>query len=351
MSSELLERLDGARAFHPRARFHELTLDYVPFDDLTATDGFDSQIDRALRTEAGCITVIGPSGAGKSAAIAATVTRLESEFPCLRIPVAAVGDVAGTPVAFGQHILRETVRQAGALFAAHQREALEAAAVERETKRGATRGLGAKLKAGIPGLSLDVAGDLKDSALDQETLANATDVLEGLHRLVGIFESRGGPPILIFEDTDAWLGTPEGQDTAQVANEFFGGTLGVLVREVEIRSIIATHSHYVELDGYQAIRGRLLAEVEIPPLLDAKAAIAAILQRRMTVSEIDGSVADVFPEDAIARLVAEYDHSNRSIRHVLQVCDTALGQSAPSYPDQLTEDHLRGASVGLTGHS
>lgn len=48
--------------------------------------------------------------------------------------------------------------------------------------------------------------------------------------------------------------------------------------------------------------------------------------------------------------MAEYDHSDRSIRHV-QVCDTALKHAAPTYPDHLTEDHLRGASVALTGHA
>jgi hypothetical protein len=37
-----------------------------------------------------------------------------------------------------------------------------------------------------------------------------------------------------------------------------------------------------------------------------------------------------------------------SIRHVLNVCDTALEPTAPTYPDRLTEDHLRGASVALS---
>jgi Cdc6-like AAA superfamily ATPase len=72
---------------------------------------------------------------------------------------------------------------------------------------------------------------------------------------------------------------------------------------------------------------------------------------RIDVSDVDAPVSDVFTDDALTRLVAEYDHSDRSIRHVLQVCDTALEQAAPTYPDHLTEDHLRGASVALTGHA
>jgi Cdc6-like AAA superfamily ATPase len=350
MSVEQLAGLDAERAFFPRGRFHELYLDYVPFDDLTDSHTVDSRIDRALRAEAGCITVIGPSGAGKSAAIAAAVERLRGDFPCLRVPVAAIGEVAGNPVAFGQHVLRAAVQQAAELLAAHQRQDLQAAAADRTTTRRAPRGIAARLRAAIPGFSVELAGDLKESALEQEQFANASDVIKALNRLVGIFEGRGGPPILIFEDTDAWLGAPNGLRTSSAANQFFSQSLGVLIRDVEIRSIIATHTRYAELDGYHAIRARLLTEVVIPPLSDPRAAISAILQRRIDVSQVDASVSDAFTEDALTRLVAEYDHSDRSIRHLLQVCDTALEQTAPTYPDRLTEDHLRGASVALTGH-
>jgi hypothetical protein len=97
------------------------------------------------------------------------------------------------------------------------------------------QGVTTRLRAALPGLSVELAGDLKDSAIDQQQLANATDVINGLNRLVGIFESRGGPPILIFEDTDAWLGTPDGHQTAAAANQFFSQSLGVLARDVEIR--------------------------------------------------------------------------------------------------------------------
>jgi hypothetical protein len=284
MSAEQLARLDAERAFFPRGRFQELPVDYVPFDLLTRSSTVDGRIDRALRAEAGCVTVVGPSGAGKSAAIAAAVERVKDSFPCVRIPVAAIGDIAGKPVALVQHILRETVQQAGALFAEHQREGLQAAAADRSTTRQDKSGVHARFRAAIPGASIEVAGDLKDSAIDREQLANATDVIDGLNRLVGIFEARGGPPILIFEDTDAWLATPDGQQTADSADQFFSQSLAVLARDVEIRSVIATHSRYVELDGYRAIRERLLTEVEIPVLSDPRAAIGTILEKRIVVS-------------------------------------------------------------------
>ena len=55
MSAEILRRLDEERAFWPRGRFHELALDYVPWDELTGAETVDGRIDRALRSETGCV--------------------------------------------------------------------------------------------------------------------------------------------------------------------------------------------------------------------------------------------------------------------------------------------------------
>lgn len=173
--------------------------------------------------------------------------------------------------------------------------------------------------------------------------------MQGLDRLVSVFTARGREPVLIFEDTDAWLLRTDGGHTADAANRFFADSLGVLVRDVDIRIVIATHPGYIKLDGYRSIRERLLTEVEIPSLDKPKDAITRILQKRIDVTGISAAVAEVFTDQGLARLVAEYDHSRHSIRHVLNVCDTALEQTAPTYPDGLTEDHLRGASVALNG--
>lgn len=202
---------------------------------------------------------------------------------------------------------------------------------------------------GVPGLSIDLAGDLKDSGLDREDLVNATGVVQGLDRLVSIFTARDREPVLIFEDTDAWLALTDGEQTTEAANRFFADSLGVLVRDVDIRIVIATHSGYVKLDGYRSIRPRLLTEVEIPSLAKPRDAIVRILQKRIDVTDVEAVVADVFTDDGLGRLVAEYDHGHHSIRHVLNVCDTALEQAAPTYPDRLSGDHLRGASVALSG--
>ena len=293
--------------------------------------------------------MIGPSGSGKSAVIAAAAQRLSDAFTCLRIPVAAVGDVAGSPVALGQHILREAVQQAELALAAHQKRSLIEAAADKLTRRQPSQGVGGRLRVGIPGLPAEIAGDLKQSGLDHEQLVNATGVVQGLDRLVSVFTARGREPVLIFEDTDAWLSRTDGGETAEAANRFFADSLGVLVRDVDIRIVIATHTGYIKLDGYRSIRERLLTEVEIPPLDQPKNAITRILQKRIDVTAVSAAVAEVFTDEGLGRLVAEYDHSHHSIRHVLNVCDTALEQTAPTYPDRLTEDHLRGASVALSG--
>jgi hypothetical protein len=106
--------------------------------------------------------------------------------------------------------------------------------------------------------------------------------VQGLDRLVSVFTARGREPVLIFEDTDAWLLRTDGGHTADAANRFFADSLGVLVRDVDIRIVIATHPGYIKLDGYRSIRERLLTEVEIPSLDKPKDAITRILQNALT---------------------------------------------------------------------
>ena len=288
----------------------------MPWDDLTGAETVDGRIDRALRSETGCVPVIGPSGSGKSAVIAAAAQRVSDAFTCLRIPVAAVGDVAGSPIALGQHILREAVQQAEVALAANQSRSLIEAAADRLTRRHPSQGVGGRLRVGIPGLSAQIAGDLKQSGLDHEQLVNATGVVQGLDRLVSVFTARGREPVLIFEDTDAWLSRADGGETAEAANRFFADSLGVLVRDVDIRIVIATHTGYIKLDGYRSIRERLLSEVEIPTLDKPKDAITRILQKRIDVTAVSAAVADAFTDEGLGRSVAEYDHSHHSIRQM-----------------------------------
>ena len=182
LSAEILQRLDEERAFWPRGRFHELAFDYVPWDELTGSEAVDGRIDRALRAETGCVPSDRAVGVGKSAVIAAAAQRLSDTFTCLRIPVAAVGDVAGSPVALGQHILREAVQQAELALADHQKRSLIESAADKLTRRDGHKASAGSF-VGIPGLSTELAGDLKQSGLDREELVNATGVVQGLDAL------------------------------------------------------------------------------------------------------------------------------------------------------------------------
>src|SRR4051812_38930981 len=112
MSVELLAALDAERAFAPRGRFHELNIDYVAFDELTGEPTADDRLRKAIGVEPAINAVIGPSGAGKSALIRAVTGSLVERHPGLRIPVATVGAAAGDPVAIGQHIIAEVLKQA-----------------------------------------------------------------------------------------------------------------------------------------------------------------------------------------------------------------------------------------------
>lgn len=343
MSAQLLEALDRERAFAPRGRFHELSIDYVTFDELTGDRTADDRLRRAIEVEPAINAVVGPSGVGKSALIRAVTETLTEERPGIRIPVAPIGQAAADPVAVGRHVIGEVLAQAD--LARHQREALHRAIAQRVTRRTGTRKGAVGLLGGIPQLvGIQIGGEISSAGLDLDTMGSPADIASGLDRIVQIFAAQELEPILIFEDTDAWLQDPSGP-IDDAASDFFGKSLGTLARDVDINVVIATHPRYTDLSGYRALKGRVLTEIHVPELPRPQEAIATILQKHIDVSEADGQVSDVLTDEALGRLEAEYDHSDRSLRHVLQVCDFALEQAGPIYPDALEAAHVRGAAA------
>jgi hypothetical protein len=66
------------------------------------------------------------------------------------------------------------------------------------------------------------------------------------------------------------------------------------------------------------------------------------------VGEHLGALLD---DSALVRLEAEYDHRDRSIRHVLRVLDVAVKNAADEspVPERLTHVHIRQAARQLGG--
>lgn len=347
MKDGVLERLYATQAFLPRRRYEELPEDHVPFDELNCDTETERKLSRLVGADDGLIFVVGPSGSGKSSLIASTTNALATDrFAPVRVRVAALDEEVSDPLKMTLHIMREVRAHAqGRQLTKDQRARIEKAVAAQRTRRGGPNRLAAGLKLQpLPGLTAELHGELANSALDVEYGANMTDAAEGMAQLRGMFEYHGRVPVLIMEDTDAWLRGP-GAGDADVADAFFSRNLARIAREFEITLIVAAHDTYVGTAGYERAREVMAGEVVVPALCSPQEAIRTILQRRIDRAQVDAEVVDVFEDAAIARLEAEYDR-NHSIRRVLRVAHDALDTAGPAFPDRLAGGHIRSAAIG-----
>ena len=346
MSALLLERLDAERAFLPRRRFDELVEDHVAFDDLNDRGSTERDVERLIVADEGVIAVVGPSGSGKSSVIAAVTTRLPERFAPVRVRVAALGDEVRDPDAMVVHVLREVRQHAfGAQLTKEQRRTLEKATASRRTRVGPQAR--ASLATILPGFTPELRGELTSARLDEEYARDRTDALAALGRLRGMFEAHDRIPVLIMDDTDAWLRGPAGgaDPDPDVAGLFFQRTIARFAREQELSVVVAVHDTYRKTAGYEQARQVFAGEIEVPELTRPAEALRTILQRRIARSQVEASVDEVLEDPAVVRLEAEYDNGARDLRRVLRVTDTALSGAGPPFPERLTAAHVRAAAI------
>jgi hypothetical protein len=165
-----------------------------------------------------------------------------------------------------------------------------------------------------------------------------------------MFEAHDRVPVLIMEDTDAWLRGPSASATAdpdpELAAHFFERSLERFAREQELSIVVAVHETYRKTVGYARARQVFSGEIEVPPLARPDRALRAILQHRIGRSGVETTVGEVFEEAAIVRLEAEYDAGRRDLRRVLRIADRALSGAGPEFPSRLSAGHVRAAAIG-----
>lgn len=335
MGAAELKLLAERRAFRPRTYFLELVKDHVSFDTLGAGSP-EEQVRCSLAAEGGVIAVIGPSGAGKSSLIAAVAATVAGEtFVPLRIGVANAESHLQDPIRFAQHVIREVLQLADDILG-DDREVLEpaTAASRTELPKETTTRVGGRLSTGL--FAGEVARQVKTQAESLIQEANPTDSAAGLDQVVQIFGHHGLKPILLFEDTDAWVGREEMTTTASA----FFERLTQLARQLNIRVLVAVHPEYQRLDGFRAIEDVLLDQVKIPVFPDAAVALKRILQHYIKRVEIHSAVEEVIEHDAVVWLGSQYD-SDHDLRRVLNLVDRALRRAGAPLPDRLGVEHLR----------
>ncbi|TMK56668.1 MAG: hypothetical protein E6G51_08950 [Actinobacteria bacterium] len=329
MSQEALAALRDGNALAQTLTFEELEAYHVPFDDLTERGDVEAEL-RYWAERCGRIALIGDSGAGKSSVLASVFGAFSEHIPenlvPTRIPVAIADSSAITGVAeFGRHIVRHILNWAApeALQSA-EREEIEQRLADLERRSGRRRRVGFSLGTGqlLP-VDVGFSGDLTGAASDFERQLQSGDVVRALKRLVTLFRARSLEPFLILDDTDAWLQLPGQEEEArELASGFFGSNVKMMSRELDCGFAVAVHRSYLDLPAYQEIADSL-EPIDLPVLDDPLAAIAAILQRRMDVDELQISVCDAFSDEALEGLAGIYSDVP-DMRRVMAVAGLAV---------------------------
>jgi hypothetical protein len=313
MSQAALTALRDANSLAQTLTFEQLEAYHVAFDDLGGSSGVESGL-RYWSTRKGRVALVGESGAGKSSILASEFGAFSESVPTslvpVRVPVAMAGRAEVTEVAeFGRHVVRYVLRWAAPeVLDDREKTRLEELGADLERRTGRRRRAGFALGTSelLP-FHAELSGDLTGAGDDFERRLGSGDVVMALKRLVAMFRGRGLEPFLIFDDTDSWLQFPDREVEARVRAEgFFGNNVRMLTRELDCGFALAVHRTYLELPAYQAIADSL-EHIVVPRFADPARAIAAILQRRMDVDELEIGVEDAFSPEALDQLGSLYE--------------------------------------------
>jgi energy-coupling factor transporter ATP-binding protein EcfA2 len=312
MTQLALAALRDGNALAQTLTFEELEAYHVPFDDLTQESGVEHEL-AYWSTRKGRVALIGDSGAGKSSVMASVLGAFSESVPerlvPTRIPVELAGAAAVTEVGgFGRHVISHILNWAAPeVLTSGETAEIERRTADLERRSGRRRRAGFSIGSSrlLP-FDASLSGDLTGAASDFDRRLGNGEVVLALRRLVELFRARGLEPLLVFDDSDAWLQLPgqEAEFRAR-ASGFFGTNVRMLSRELDCGVVLAVHRSYLELPAYQGIADSL-EHIELPTLSDSATAIVAILQRRIDVDELGIAVAEAFDDDAIEALAAIY---------------------------------------------
>ena len=329
--------LQEGHAFDPvplRAGLHS---HHVPFDVLTGSTTTEAQLARCVRGIER-VAVAGRTGVGKTSLVQYVCAELADEVAPIRVPVEAEDDGTVTdPAGFCQHLVRTVVRhlsEAKTIDDVTRSELLAGTAgavdVSRRTARRAAFGLPKWMLQGDVARDVETAATATVQRSAAEHIAQARDV-------VAAVGARGLVPIIVIDDSDAWLVTAVG-DRSAVIGPFFGRVLRVLAEELDAAIVVAVHDRYFEMPSFPRGRGFLEQIIHVPALPSCDA-LEAILTAR--VGEVVELVAkDVLTADGIEALHAGYQLVEGNIRSTLLLAHTALQAACEDDACLITRRHI-----------
>jgi energy-coupling factor transporter ATP-binding protein EcfA2 len=336
--NELILRLIDAHALNPTPIGDQVVEFYFPFDDLLGGNATEDTLRQAM-TRGMRVSLVGPSGCGKSSLCEWVLGAAGGEFAALRVPVSVEeDDTVGSPQAFAQHVIRTVSKQAvdGALIDDRDRRQLLRASSDRMVRPGqeTTRKAGLGFPAWL--IKGELATDIKTYVESIDQKRSAASIVDALEYLVSLIKHHGLSPVFVIDDSDAWLNVAGVRDRSKLVNDFFGPVLRMMA-ELDSGLVVAVHNDYLGMAGYKQAEGFLELTVTIPELPSA-AAVAGLIERRITACDGSATWEQVFDGRAIDALFGYYTGAGaRSIRKVIQAAQSSLYVAAEASAEIVSE--------------
>lgn len=325
MSGELLWHLADRYAFDSTPPFVDLGAYHVAFDDLTGGQAVERRLlDAVARGER--VALVASSGSGKSSVVASVLGPTAERVAPIVVPVGAVPpDGVTSPLRIADEVL--------ALVRRYAADATDVTADERATIVGAlgerrhvtrTHGRSGGVALALGWIRPHMARELTQQTEHEElvTLREKTEVLDQVLRIIAADRLQ---PVLVFDDSDRWLGTTN----RDVVTRFFGGVVRWLT-ELPTAVVVAVHDRYFTEVPRAEVLQFLDTPVELPRLTGASQ-LGRILDHRVSLNVVDSPLegagaADGFEPDALAALFTAYA-AGASLRRVIQRCHVALTEA------------------------
>lgn len=344
MTSDAIQKLREVRAFDQYPAPDHLQQYHVPFEDIVPGEVVESRLhELALNRER--IGLVGRSGAGKSSAIAYAFGPLVEGIAPVIVPIRSEDPAVASDVkAFARHVVQMLGRSL-----VHARKIDESqlrelrAAASTETRSRTVNSPQAQI--GLPSWLLDAGITSGMSAVvaqfdDSKSTAEVVDVAR---RALGVLESRDLVPILIIDDSDAWLARPGAKTEEATIARFFGETLRV-VTDLPCALVVAVHEGYLDLDGYPQHTGIIDQQIRIPRLPDVEC-LGRLVEGRAQCCDVVVPASEILTDSALDQVYDYYrsDVGAFSIRRVMLLLHSALDHANQGLADVIGPSDLDAA--------
>jgi hypothetical protein len=334
--------LQEAHAFDPSPLRSGLHGVHVPFDEMTGTRSCEAALDRAV-TAMERVAVAGGSGVGKSSMVQHVLATSTDQLAVIRVPVEAEDRATVTePAAFAAHLVRTVARfleEAKRIDPAAREQMASGTGRVVSTARGRVH----KTGIGLPAWALDAAIAAELSSVVTTTRAcSGAELIAQAQQVVDTVSERGSRPVLVIDDSDAWVRTALG-DRSDLVGPFFTRVLRMLVEELTASLVVAVHTQYFDLTGFPDDVGFLEQSIQVPDLPSA-VALDRILSTRIEVLGDDSLAAEAdVTQGAVTALFAAYRSEGRSVRRAMLLAHTALQIACQDGADAINERHIDAA--------